>query len=220
MENPHDILCAEIERAGIDSFFNGGAKGIETPIPWLNETILGLQKGDLIVIGARPSVGKTALAMQMAHKAAVDGHRCIFFSMEMGKLALSLRIACSAANVDSQLLRNGILTNDERKRLMGAIDDLKRLPLWIDKSCRTVGAMRARVRRARAKAGVDAVFVDYIQLMTSDERSENQNAKVSEISRGLKLMAEECEMPSSGAFAIVAAAQGYQPRTEPRSVAR
>ncbi len=85
MENPHEILRAEIERTGIDTFFSGGTKGIETPVSWLNETILGLQNGDLIIIGARPSVGKTALAMQMAHKAAVDGHRCIFFSLEVGK---------------------------------------------------------------------------------------------------------------------------------------
>ncbi len=78
---------------------------------------------------------------------------------------------------------------------MAAIEDLKHLPLWIDKSCRTAGAIHAKVRRERTKAGVDAVFVDYIQLMSTEERSENQNAKVSEISRGLKLMAEEFEIP-------------------------
>jgi replicative DNA helicase len=195
LQSAHQILTAELDRAGCDAFFSGGAKGIETPIPWLNETIVGLQKGDLIILGARPSIGKTALAMQMAHHAALNGHGCIFFSLEMGKLALSLRIACSAANVDSQLLRLGILTHDERRRLLDAISELKSLPLWIDKSCRTVGAMHAKVRRARAKASVGAVFVDYIQLIGTDQQAENENVKISEISRGLKLMAEEYSVP-------------------------
>jgi len=79
LETPAEILEVEIRRAGIDAFLSGGVKGIPTPIPWLNDTIVGLQKGDLVLLGARPSVGKTALALQMAHHASSRGAGCVFF---------------------------------------------------------------------------------------------------------------------------------------------
>lgn len=196
LQTPYEVIEEEIARNGLDAFFAGGSRGIQTPVAWLNDITQGLHDGDLILLGARPSIGKTALMMQMAHTAALGGYGCIVFSLEMGKYPLSLRIACSASNVDSQAHRSGLLDANEQHRLREAIGELKDLPLWIDKSSRTVEAMHAKVRRARASRGVSAVFVDYIQLMGTDDRTEgNQNAKVSAISRGLKLMAEEFEIP-------------------------
>lgn len=195
LQTPYEVLEGEIARVGVDAFLSGGTPGIPTPLPRLNEIIVGLQKGDLVLVGARPSIGKTALAMQMAYHAAVSGVGCVFFSMEMGKLPLSVRIACSVANVDSQRLRLGMLDADAKRRFTGAVAKLESLPLWIDKSCRTVPAIHAQIRKARQKHNVGLVLVDYIQLMESTGRSENQNQKVSDISRGLKLAAEEFDVP-------------------------
>lgn len=195
LQTPYEIIEEEVGRVGIKAFFDGGSKGIQTPIRWLNETIIGLHPGDLILIGARPSVGKTALALQVAQVAAKAGNGVLFFSREMGKLPLSLRLACCAANVDSQLLRGGICNAEERERLMEAHADMKELPLWIDKNSGTIEAIHAKIRRARTRVKVDLAIVDYIQLMATDARTQNQNAAVSAISRGLKLAAEEFRIP-------------------------
>jgi replicative DNA helicase len=195
LRTPYEVLEGEIARVGVDAFLSGGTPGIPTPIGPLNDVIVGLQKGDLILIGARPSIGKTALAMQMARHAAEKGVGCVFFSLEMSALSLSSRIVCGMANIDSQALRQGALNSEEKRRFMGAVAKMRELPIWIDKSCRTVAAMHAKIRRARVAHDVGLVLVDYIQLMDSTGRAESQNHKVSEISRGLKLAAEEFEVP-------------------------
>ncbi len=194
LQTPAEVLEGEIARVGVDAFLSGGVRGIPTPLQPLNDVIVGLQKGDLILLGARPSIGKTALALQCARHAAETGAGCIFFSLEMSKVSLSSRLACAAASVDSQRLRTGTMSNEEKRRFLAAVGALPK-NLWIDKSCRTVSAMHAKVRRGQVGHDVGMAVVDYIQLMSPDGTSGTKNDQVSEISRGLKLAAEEFEIP-------------------------
>jgi replicative DNA helicase len=192
LQTPFEV----IQEAGLNSILGGKREGvIETPIAKLNEYIIGFHPGELILIGARPSVGKTALALQIAHHAARNGHGTILFSLEMGKLPLSVRLACSAANVDSQLMRLGVVGVDDRRRFMRVLEEIRELPLWFDKRARTVPAIHATIRRARTKHNIKLVLIDYLQLMESAGCHENRNQEVSAISRGLKLMAEEFNLP-------------------------
>jgi replicative DNA helicase len=192
LQNIGEVIEDEIARVGVDQFFGGATGGIPTPYPWLNENIVGFQRGDLILVGARPSIGKTAFAKQCLHHAAKLGFGCILFSLEMGKFPISVQIACSALNIDSQLFRTGQLNRDERGRILAVVEQLKKLPLWIDKTSRTREAIHAKIRRAKARGlQVDLVGVDYVQLMDSEERNENANQRLTAISRGLKLTAEE-----------------------------
>jgi replicative DNA helicase len=195
LQNIGEVIEDEIVRVGVDQFFGGATGGIPTPIKWLNENIVGFQRGDLILVGARPSVGKTALAKQCLHHAAKRGFGCILFSLEMGKLPIAVQIACSSLNIDSQLFRTGHLSMDERRQILGVVEELKKLPLWIDKTSRTREAIHAKIRRAKARGlQIDLVGVDYIQLMDSEERYENANQRLTAISRGLKLTAEELDV--------------------------
>ena len=211
LQTPYEV----IQEAGLNSILGGKREGVvESPIPKLNEYIIGFHPGELILIGARPSVGKTALALQIAHHAAAKGHGTMLFSLEMGKLPLATRLACSIANVNSQLLRLGMVGPDERYRIARAVSELRDLPLWFDKRARTVPAIHATIRRARAKHPVRLVLIDYLQLMESVGRHENRNQEVSAISRGLKLMAEEFNIPVIALSQFSRPTRGTNPEPE------
>jgi replicative DNA helicase len=208
LQTPFEVIQA----AGLNAVLGGQREGvIPSPIPRLNEYIIGFHPGELILIGARPSVGKTALALQVAYHAARNGHGTILFSLEMGKLPLSVRLACSIASVDSQLMRLGCVGADDRRRFMRELEGIRELPLWFDKRARTVPAIHATIRRARTTRDIRLVLIDYLQLMESVGRHENRNQEVSAISRGLKLMAEEFSIP------VIALSQFSRPpaRTNP-----
>lgn len=187
-----DVIAEEMARVGVEAFWSG-SKGIPTPLRSLNKIIVGYQKSDLVLVGARPSVGKTALMLQSATHAARNGHHVDIFSLEMSKFQLSMRMACTAANVDSQLWRLGVLSKEEIRRVMEHIDVLNALPIHIDDASRTADQIHGSIRRTRVNSAVDMAIVDYLQLMSGE--GENQNLKIGAISRSLKLTAKEFNIP-------------------------
>ena len=169
-------------------------KGIPTGFSALDELTSGLNKSDLILIGARPSMGKSALALNMARNVAYQSNKkVVFFSLEMSNEQLAGRLLATEARVASNKLRNGDLSSDEWKRLAEAADQLCRIPLYFDDSTAlTVPELKSKIKR---EGRVDCVFIDYIGLMQSSTKKENRVQEVSEISRGLKMLAKELNIP-------------------------
>jgi len=164
----------------------------------------GLQKGELIIIAARPSMGKTALAINIAQNAAImHGAKVAVFSLEMSKASLLRRMLASQASVDQQKLQKGFLVREDHDKLQNALGQLVESHIFIDDSAGiSLAEMRAKARRLRQNAGgLDLVVVDYLQLMTASLPSggrkgyENRTQEVSAISRGLKAMAKELDVP-------------------------
>jgi len=171
--------------------------GVPTGIPDLDRVLLGLQPGTLNIIGARPAMGKSAFALGIAvHAAQTVNKPVLFFSLEMGKVELAQRILSSEARVDSTLLRQGRPANNDWTKINHAVGRLN-IPLIIDDSSGTsVGQIRAKARRTISREGSLALIViDYLQLMGGDGRPENRQLEVSEISRKLKLLAREFDVP-------------------------
>ncbi len=175
--------------------------GLATHYTQLDKLTSGLQPSDLIIIAARPSMGKTALAMNIAENAAVlDGKVVGVFSLEMSREALLMRMLASHAQVDSKDLRQGFLTKDDMRKLTRATEQLSHSKLFIDDSPGiSVSEMRAKARRLRQTEGLDLLIVDYLQLMSAvpigGKRFENRTQEVSAISRGLKALAKELKVP-------------------------
>ena len=169
-------------------------KGYTTGFTDLDRSITGLNKSDLVIIGARPAMGKTSLALNMARNTAMLGKKkVVFFSLEMTKEQLAQRVLATEARVESTKMRTGNITSDEWARLATATSLLSNCELYFDDTSNmTVPEMKSRIRRLR---DVDAVFVDYLQLMKSGKRSENRVQEVSEITRNLKLMAKDLNIP-------------------------
>jgi replicative DNA helicase len=192
-----------VNRAGgIDTFLHPGRRrGIETPWPLLNRMLVGrgFMPGQMVVIGARPSMGKTALACQIGDFAATHGTGVAFFTLEMPDQAILLRMAAARAQVDSLKVTQGLATLFEAQSLSEAFADLadeEACKLWIDDStgC-TVPAMRAALRRLTAKHLIGLVVIDYLQLVETSGGSERRYEQVSEISRGIKRLAREFNVP-------------------------
>ncbi|NBP18482.1 MAG: replicative DNA helicase, partial [Actinobacteria bacterium] len=171
----------------------GAMVGVPTGFKKLDELLLGLQPGALHVIGARPGMGKSALALNMAvNVARLTSRPVIFFSLEMSAYELSQRVLASEASVPSEVLR-GSAPNEKQWQEIGRAVGRLDIPLIIDDSPMTsIGSMRARARRIRlAKGDLALIVIDYLQLMGGDAKVENRQLEVSEISRNLKLMARE-----------------------------
>ena len=169
-------------------------KGYTTGFSDLDKVITGLNRSDLIIIGARPAMGKTSLALNMARNTALLGKKkVLFFSLEMTKQQLAERVLSTEARVQSTKMRTGEITGEEWERLATATAILSKVDLYFDDTSNmTVPEMKSRIRRLR---DVDAVFVDYLQLMKSGVRSDNRVQEVSEITRSLKLMAKDLNIP-------------------------
>ena len=177
----------------------GEISGVRTGFTELDALTTGLQRSDLIVLAARPSVGKTSLALNMAEHAAVrDGRSVGIFSLEMSKEQLVLRLLSSVGDIDSQRLRTGFLEDLDFNRVANAMTHLAESRIYIDDTP-NISAMelRTKARRLQAEAGLDLVIVDYLQLMqaTTTSRDANRVQEVSEISRGLKALARELSVP-------------------------
>jgi replicative DNA helicase len=172
-------------------------KGISTGFAKFDEMTGGMHGGDLIIIAARPSMGKTALALNIAQHVALKlKQTAAVFSLEMSKESLLTRMLCSVARVDSQKFRGGYLSAEEKRKLSHAVTDIAEAPLYIDD---TAGLhlmdMHAKLRRLQAeKAKIGMVIVDYLQLM-SLRGYENRTQEVSALSRGMKLLAKELNVP-------------------------
>lgn len=178
----------------------GGITGLSTGFKDLDRLTAGLQPSDLILIAARPSMGKTAFVLNIARNVAVRDKRPVaFFSLEMSKEQLVQRLLCSEAPIDAQRLRIGDLKDDDWKRLVQAAEKLSSAPLYIDDTPGiTVAEMRAKARRLKVEHNLGLVVIDYLQLMSGQSgsgRSENRQQEISEISRSLKSLARELSVP-------------------------
>lgn len=169
-------------------------KGIPTGIGELDATITGLNRSDLIVLAARPGVGKTSFGLNIARHAAVaKGRRVAFFSLEMGREQLVSRLLSSEAMVEGTRLRSGDLEEGDWAKLVEASDILAKAELYFDDNPGiTVPEMKAKLRRL---GGVDLVIVDYLQLMSSPRHIDNRVQEITEITRSLKIMAKELDVP-------------------------
>jgi replicative DNA helicase len=163
----------------------------------LDNLLGGFQRSDLIVIGARPSIGKTSLTLGIARNAAVEQNACVaFFSMEMSREAVVQRLIASEADVDSYRLRMGHLSPAEEAKVVDATGILSEAPIYFDDSPQLrVVEMRSKVRRLHQERNVDLVVLDYLQLVHGDTRSDNRVQVVSEITRSLKALARELNVP-------------------------
>ncbi|MFI0546721.1 MAG: replicative DNA helicase [Brachymonas sp.] len=192
--------------------------GVPTGFYDLDRMTSGLQAGDLVVLAARPSMGKTSLAINIAEHVALNEHMPVaVFSMEMGAAQLAVRIVGSIGRIDQGRLRTGQLSQDEWPRFAEAIDQLKDIPLHIDESSGlTPSELRANARRlARREGKLGLIVVDYLQLMSgsSGGREENRATELGEISRGLKMLAKELQCP---VIALSQLSRGVESRTDKR----
>jgi replicative DNA helicase len=190
----------------IDQLYEQGREitGLETHYTEFDRMTSGLQKADLMIIAARPSMGKTAWAINIAQNAAVrDGKVVAVFSLEMSKESLLRRLLASEALVNSRKIQTGFLPREDKQKLINALDRLMGSKMFIDDTPGiTLTEMRAKVRRLRQQEGsLDLIMIDYLQLMTmassgpGGRRPENRNQEVSAISRGLKALAKEMNVP-------------------------
>src|SRR3990170_2863267 len=194
-----DLLHAAYDRLDYLHAHRGELSGVASGFKDLDVLTTGFQKSDLVVVAARPSIGKTSFALNIAEYAAVRERRTVgVFSLEMSKEQLVLRLLSSVANIDSQRLRSGFLEELDFARIAPAMNDLSEAPVYIDDTPNiTSMELRTKARRLQAEAGLDLVIVDYLQLMqaTTQNRDANRVQEVSEISRGLKALARELAVP-------------------------
>ena len=197
LQRLNEIIVQTFDRLDLlNSPDSDAYRGIPTGIHELDETITGLNKTDFILLGARPGMGKTSFALNIARHAAVKAGKTVaFFSLEMGKEQLCSRLLSTEALVGGTKLRTGKLENDEWVRLIEAGDILSHANIYLDDTPSiTVPEIKAKLRRLKH---VDLVIIDYLQLMTSaNRRSEgNRVQEISEITRSLKIMAKELNLP-------------------------
>jgi replicative DNA helicase len=171
--------------------------GVPTGFSHLDNLTSGLQKSDLIILAARPSMGKTALALNIARNAAVDSSIPVaIFSLEMSKEQLSLRMLCSEARIDSSRLRGGFFSMEDWQRLTDAAGVLSESPIYIDDSpSMTAMEIRAKARRLKMDKNIGLIIIDYLQLMHGRPSAERRDLEISEISRALKALAKELDLP-------------------------
>lgn len=189
--------------------------GVPTGFRDLDELTTGLQKGDLIIIGGRPSMGKTAFALNMAQHVAVDHHEPVaVFSLEMSTSQLVMRLLCSEAMVNSARVRKGFVEKDEWHKLTNAAGRLHEAPVFIDDSANIgVLEMRAKARRLKMEHGLSLIVVDYIQLMRGKANAERREQEISDITRSLKALAKELDVPVIGLSQLN---RGVELRTDKR----
>ncbi|MHB1719030.1 MAG: replicative DNA helicase [Acidimicrobiales bacterium] len=171
--------------------------GVPTGYADLDERLAGLQPSNLVVVGARPAMGKTSFALGIVEHAAVKARvPVLLFSLEMSHLELTQRLLCSEARVDATRMRNGRLLESDWPKISDAIGRLGDAPIYIDDNPNlTVMDIRAKARRLKSREGLGLVVVDYLQLMTGRHTTENRQVEISEISRGLKVLARELSVP-------------------------
>lgn len=193
----------------------GALTGVTTGYTDLDEITAGLQSSDMIILASRPSMGKTALTLCMARNAAVKGSTpVLYFSLEMSTEQLAQRLLCAEARVSSHRLRTGRLSEEEWQRLSEWTGKLIEAPIYIDDTpAISVMELRAKARRAKSEYNIELIIVDYLQLMTASENFGSREQEIAYISRSLKALAKELDIP------IVACAQlsrAVESRTDKR----
>ena len=212
-----DLLTKTVEE--IDFLFQseGNVTGVPTGFDKFDESTTGLHAGELIIVAGRPSMGKTTFAMNIAENAAI-GHKTpvAVFSMEMPGEQLAMRMISSLGRIDQHHIRTGQLTDEDWPRITSAVHMLSEARLFIDDTpAMSPGEVRARARRLKRKHGLGLVVVDYLQLMQVAGGSENRATEISEISRGLKALAKELEVP---VIALSQLNRSLEQRTDKRPI--
>ena len=198
--NDFEPLSDVLERGflEIERLFNnrGEITGVGSGFTDLDAKTSGFQKGDMVLIAARPSMGKTTFALNIAEHAALrEGKSVVIFSLEMSKEQLAYKLLCSEANVDLLKLRTGTLDDKDWENIARATGPLSKAKIYIDDTAGvSVMEMRSKCRRLKMEYGIDLILIDYLQLM-SGSSSENRQQEVSEISRSIKALAKEMECP-------------------------
>ncbi|MBA7700863.1 Replicative DNA helicase [subsurface metagenome] len=206
-QSPRDFVHI---RQVLDKYFETAAtpateaEGYQAPLPYalsgftkLDEFLGGFQRSDLVIVAGRPSLGKTSLTLSIARNAAVAQGACVaLFSLEMAQEPLVLRLLSGESGVNLRRVRLGLQNEDEEKRLMDATGILSEAPIYIDDSPQLrVVEMRSKARRLHFERGIDLIIVDYLQLMQGEGRGENRVQEISYISRSLKALARELNVP-------------------------
>ena len=180
--------------------------GVPTGFSRLDAMTAGLQPGDLVILAARPSMGKTALALNIGQHVALEAGGSVgFFSLEMSVQQVIRRLITATAQVDAHKLATGFLSHKDKDALLDSLHKLSETKFFIDDTAGiSVLEMRAKARRLKAEHGLDLLVIDYLQLMRGTGRVENRNLEIGEISRSIKALAKELEVPVDGAIAALA----------------
>ena len=193
----NSVLMSTFDQIEELSRLKGRLGGVPTGLYDLDRMLTGLHGGELVLVGARPAMGKTSMALGVAQFAGIQARRCVaIFSLEMPAEQIGLRLLCSAANINMQRVRSGMLTDDEWVKIGDTINDLSTARIYIDDTpSLTPFQLRSRCRRLMMEQGLDLVVIDYLGLMGTDRRVENRQLEVAEISRQLKAIALELKIP-------------------------
>jgi len=192
-----DVLLTNIEIIDKASKLDGGLTGVTTGFKYLDNMTSGLQKSDLIILAARPAMGKTAFALSLALNAAVKGKASVMvFSLEMSKEQLGQRLLSMESKVGMQALKTGKLERRDWDDINIALDILSKARIHIDDTAGiNIMEMKSKCRRLKAEEGLDLVVIDYLQLMNPEGKSDSRTQEISVISRNLKLLARELDCP-------------------------
>ena len=192
-----DVVFDAVDRVSELAKAKGGVTGLSTGLKTLDNITRGLQKSDLIIVAARPAMGKTAFVLNVATHVALQGGTVAFFSLEMPREQLMHRIFCAEGQIEATKLARGEL-DDEKDwpRLIDVADRIMKTNLFFDDtSSTTVLDIRTRARRLKAEHGLDLIAIDYLQLLQSPGRAENRTLAVAEMTRSLKILARELQVP-------------------------
>lgn len=192
-----------------------GRKGLPTGFYELDDMLNGLQGGEMIIVAARPSMGKTAIAMNIVEAVAGANHGVAVFSLEMSKQQLAQRLMCSRAQIDAQRVRKGVISTPEFQKLAMMVNEMNKLPIWVDDSPGlTILELRAKARRLHEQHQIKMIMIDYMQLM-DNPGVESRQQQISEISRGIKAVARELNVPVIALSQLNRASEGrdgHRPR--------
>lgn len=210
-----DVLVDTYDNIELLHTQKGEVTGISSGFTDLDKLTAGFQGNDLIIVAARPSVGKTAFALNVAQNAATAGENVAIFSLEMGADQLVMRMLCAEGNIDAQVMRTGALQAEDWRKLTMAMGSLSNAGIYIDDSSGIrVNEIRSKCRRLKQEHGLDMVIIDYMQLIQgSGKTGENRQQEVSEISRSLKGLARELKIP---VIALSQLSRGVEQRQDKR----
>ncbi|TCJ02141.1 replicative DNA helicase [Cytobacillus praedii] len=214
--NIKDVLVRTYDNIEVMHNRKGDITGIPTGFAELDKMTAGFQRNDLIIVGARPSVGKTAFALNIAQNVATKTEENVaIFSLEMGAEQLVMRMLCAEGNIDAQRLRTGSLTDDDWGKLTMAMGSLSNAGIFIDDTPGVrITEIRSKCRRLKQEHGLGMILIDYLQLILGSGRSgENRQQEVSEISRSLKALARELQIP---VIALSQLSRGVEQRQDKR----
>lgn len=214
--NIKDVLVRTYDNIEVMNNRAGEVTGLATGFSELDRMTAGFQRNDLIIVGARPSVGKTAFALNIAQNvAAKTGENIAIFSLEMGAEQLVMRLLCAEGNIDAQRLRTGSLTDEDWGKLTMAMGSLSNAGIFIDDTPGVrITDIRSKCRRLKQEHGLGMILIDYLQLILGSGRAgENRQQEVSEISRSLKALARELKVP---VIALSQLSRGVEQRQDKR----